>query len=335
MLSNIMERTRPTIPYHTEKLTIDVPNARCLYPNIEVILPQNPINCEVQPIQKLPFSDTVSFLQQALEAGVIDKITQDKDTYDTSYLTEGFEIVDRYFNTQDSLGDIGERFRISATHTMRRRNETMRNIFVNSPPELQEKYPFEALQLAKPRTTSSKIKASMSQNSHIKEIIRDIKLGTTVEEIAKTYDLTANALVNRRKKLKELGINFPHQVRKYYDVAPEILSAAKSPELTDEESIDLLQKMSESFYGKHSGADGILASLKECVENAGFRYNPSTAYKFADALQRAKVPFGSLKHISQRKDGRALQQTRRFLFRRHFKRAQNSFLNSPDLSKYR
>ncbi len=265
---------------------------------------------------KRPYSDTLEFLRKARELGVYDVVLSSVEGEKREDRTQIFLVADEYFNTPFSAKDLGEKYYFTESYVYRRRDIAVRLLHENSPEELKIQYPIEELRLAKPRTGWAKVKSSLARGTRVDKIIQSVETGATARGVMLEFGLTVEEASNRRRLLRELNINIPHQIVGL-DIAREINEALKEPQLSNERAQELLNRVRTSFYRHNIGPSGCLMTLKELVDEAGLRYaNNQTRYFEALA---GKVPIAIVESQNDKK--KRVSHKRRFLFRHDQKRA--------------
>lgn len=269
-----------------------------------------------KPTIKRPFEDTLEFLRLAREEGVCQAVLSGADGYEYDSLALSLSIVDAYFDTDDSASDIGPRFHLSTSPVLKRKAQGMALIHENSPKELQERFPFSELRLAKPKSAKARLRTSVARGSNALEIADSVSTGSTAMGLMFEFGLNYEQLSARRRILKELKVHVPHCLAGM-DTAREVREAFENPDLSDNQKQVLLDKIKTSYYRSNIGADGTLVTLKEVVEDAGFRYT-NNQERYFDVLDK-KVPKGFIQ--SKKRNGNGISHKRRFLFRADKKRA--------------
>lgn len=275
---------------------------------------------------KRPYSDTLEFLRKARELGVYDVVLSSAEGEKREDRTQIFLVADEYFNTPFSAKDLGEKYYFTESYVYRRRDIAVRLLHENSPEELQDQYPIEELRLAKPRTDWAKVKTSLARGTRVDKIIQSVKTGATARGLMLEFGLTIEEASSRRRLLKELNINIPHQIAGL-DIAREINESLNESHLTDERAQELLNKVRTSYFRHNIGPSGSLMTLKELVNEAGLRYTNNQT-KHYDALT-GKVPKGMIESKNDKKKG--ISHKRRFIFRHDKERAIQVLQGDPSL----
>ncbi len=265
---------------------------------------------------KRPYSDTLEFLNRARELGVYDAVLSSVEGEKREDRVQSLLVADDYFNTPLSAKDIGEKYFGTDSYVYGRRDIAVRLLHQYSPEDLQAQYPLEELRLAKPRTGWAKVKSSISRGTGVDKIIQSVKTGATAQGVMLEFGLTIEEASSRRRLLRELNINIPHQLVGL-DIAREINEALKEPQMSDERAQELLDKLRMSFYRHNVGPSGCLMTLKELVTEAGFRYRNNQTRHFE--VLSGKVPVGMVESQTDKKN--KVSHKRRFLFRHDKDRA--------------
>lgn len=279
---------------------------------------------------QLPFESTLDLLRIAQDLGIYNKILEKLDGEKKDYVRISLNIVDDYYNTEESAADIGKKYFLTDTPVLRRRNKALKLIHDNCPDEIKEKYPYSDLTLAKPRTIHSRIKTSISRGSGIDKIIQSVNTGATVNGLRLEFGLNYEELSRRRRVLKHLNINVPHQIEGI-DIASHIENEIKKPDLSLVEKQELLDKVKMSYYRHRHGENDSLVTLKECIQDAGFRYT-NNQERYFEALE-GKVAKGMVEGARVRNEGKS--HKRRFLLRMDKMLAISIIQNDPNLSHLR
>lgn len=280
-----------------------------------------------------PFSVTQQFLTAAINAGVLETLLQSAPTEQRRRkLEKSFDTATRYIQTEATLPDIAEADAVSVNEAFRRRNFGSRTIWGNSPPIMQQFFPFERLTLKKPLTEGTKRKISRAHNGKTELIEHALLEGKPLDLIIREYDLSTNDLVRARRVLNSWGgVDVPHNYQGYdgLDLASQIESIGKLSPRHKQELLDsqTLSGLNKSQY---------FAKLKEVVEKAGYKFSNATAALFAQELQSSEIPIRTTSYVIK-KDGPKKGQVHRnrFILRADVNRAAWVLKYNPKFAKYK
>lgn len=285
---------------------------------------------EEYPPTPRPFSDTLDFLRKAQELGVNELVLGAVEGEKREDRAKTLQVADDYFNTEFSAKDLGIKYFGTESFIFSRRNAALRLLHQYSPEELQAQYPLHELTVGKPRTDWARLKTSISFGSNADKIAQSLRTGATAQGVMLEFGLSVEAASGRRRMLKSLNINVPHQIPGL-NIAREIAEGLNDSHLTDEKAQALLDKVLLSYYRHNHGPKGSLMNLKELASSAGFRYTNNQTRLFA-ALD-GKVPKALLESSWDKKQG--VSRKRRFIFRHHMERGIKALQEDPSLQNLR
>lgn len=273
--------------------------------------------------RKLPFFVTENLWNEARTRGILRQMLADrKYKFDKIDLKINLAIAMFYYEEGIPMSRVGKAFNFSVYGASIRRDAVYREIIERLPEQLRYQYRFEELSLGRPRSLRTRIKHSAAQDGVLGEAVKGVVKKRPAADLYHDLNKTPGKMAEIRKQLKPFGINVPHKNRGY-DNKPVILSAAEKKDLSYKQATESLGLVTKSILKANDGLGGVVITLRESVEDAGFVFNGRTAHKFAQALIDAQVPMG------------VYSQQRRILFRRHMADAKKAFNNSPELAKYK
>lgn len=273
--------------------------------------------------------NTHKFLKAVVADGVIGRVTKNGEvsprdlnvtgTYLASPATLE-EISDIYpsFNTKQRTGQIVR--------------STVRRFWENCSQETQERFPWDEIDLTKPRTLKARQRIAVARGVESCEIRKLIEEECGTEEILKKTGITKRGLITARYRLREEGIRIP-----YINAPPKRFEefAGKLEEATDTNTVQqLLDKVTPGFYQRDFRQENrLLVSIREVARR--FHYINSDTPLFVVVLKEKGIPAGIAERTVKSGLRKGLVQRCYFIHRQHLYLAREILDQNPLFDQYK
>lgn len=224
------------------------------------------------------------------------------------------ELADKYSTFRQCIGESNKSF--------------LRNLWNNSSPELQDRYPLsEILSARKPLSQRSRERRSLNLGGTSLRIKAQVEGGVTdIQKISENTGLSRRAIVVlANTTLKEWGVNIPRKTTSNRAILEQLdreTDDKKIQELLDRTTYhvilyDLKRKREASQF----------SSLSPLIKEAGFRSKDN--HPFATSLKNASVPISITERFAK-----GVRQTYYIVLSRHKDRAIKALKKDQSLQRF-
>lgn len=275
--------------------------------------------------------NTYEFLKAVIADGAIGRVTKSGDVSPRDLNVTGIYLVSPA--TLEEISNIYPSFN-TKQRTWQIVRSTTKKFWENCSQETQEKFPWDEIDFAKPRTLKTRQRMSAVRGGKSYEVARLLGEGYDIKKILEETGITKRQIATARRVLREQEgqkIEVPFIKAKTPTENLEEF-ARELEEATDTNTIrQLLNEVTPGFYQWDFQRENRLLIPIRKVAREFFRYSNSDTHLFAAALKEKGIPIGIIQQIIKSGPRKGLIQRRYFIHHQHLSLAreildQNSFL---------
>lgn len=190
------------------------------------------------------------------------RVGEDKERW-----ARDFDIYDSYVDEPDAtLQQIGEesKYNLSREGVRKIVLKTARTLYIASPPEIQEQYPFDTFDFSKPLSAERRFQMSESRGGQLRTVVDLMRQGKNAEEIRSETGLTSDQLA----KLRSRGYPAPYLQEVSSPEFRKALEQLNDPTLPFEERQPILEKIGIGYIQENHTS---IQRLSEVIQEAGLK----------------------------------------------------------------
>ena len=289
---------------------------------------------EILTVRQTAYEKQMDWMEKAIQEGALSKLPY----HTTQKRWEKQQDIGITYTFGDvTLDDLGQIHGCTKENIRQLKENFVINLWGNSSPPLQAKYPLREISLTKPRGQKSREKSSELHGGislRIKKAMKEQGIAVVgvndIDNITNAARITKLQLSTSRPVLKNWGINMRRFDTPYADFAQKARSEEDDKKL--QEFLDSFSFYSLKGFLQNDSNHETLTKVSIIANKKGFHAHTKRLRFIAQKIKEAEIPIIQIVHSG--KNGKLLS-SHHIVYSKHTERIAEVLSQDPDLQRFR